>query len=115
MRILLLEDDRDLVEAAAFALRRGGFAVDVVSTLAAAAEALAVYQYDAAVLDRMVPDGDALDLVQAHRGQAVLPPVLFLTARDLVADRVAGFDAGGDDYLVKPFATPELIVRVRSL
>jgi DNA-binding response OmpR family regulator len=115
VKVLLLEDDPDLAAGVAGALRRAGFAVDQAGSLAAADEALWVSDYDAAVFDRMVPDGDALDLVRRHRERGWTLPVLFLTARDQVADRVSGFEAGGDDYLVKPFAMPELIVRVRSL
>jgi DNA-binding response OmpR family regulator len=115
MRILLLEDDRDLAGAVADALKRSGFAVDTVETLAAADESLSVNSYDAAVFDRVVHDGDSVDLVRQYRERGWLLPVLFLTARDQLADRVEGFEAGGDDYLVKPFAVPELVVRVRSL
>ncbi|QPP07482.1 response regulator transcription factor [Streptomyces bathyalis] len=115
MRILLLEDDRDLAGAVRDALKRSGFAVDTVETLAAADETLSVNSYDAAVFDRLVRDGDSVDLVRRYRECGWLLPVLFLTARDGLADRVEGFDAGGDDYLVKPFAVPELVVRVRSL
>jgi DNA-binding response OmpR family regulator len=115
VRVLLLEDNQELAGAVAGALRRSGLAVDVAVTLAAADEALDVTAYDAAVLDRTLPDGDALDLVHRRRRRGWQVPVLFLTARDTVADRVAGFQVGGDDYLVKPFAVPELVVRVRSL
>ena len=115
MRILLLEDDRDLSAAVAGSLRRAGFAVDPVGTLAAADEALCVHPYDTAVLDRLVPDGDAITLVRRHRERGGRLPVLFLTARDQVGDRVDGFAAGGDDYLVKPCAVAELVLRVRRL
>lgn len=115
MRILLLEDDRDLAGAVADALKRSGFAVDRVETLAAADEHLSVNSYDAAVFDRVVHDGDSANLVRQYREQGSLLPVLFLTARDRLTDRVEGFEAGGDDYLVKPFAVPELVVRARSL
>jgi two-component system, OmpR family, response regulator len=115
MRVLLLEDDQDLAAGVMGALRRSGFAVDPVGALAAADEAMSINAYDAAVFDRMVPDGDSLRLVARHRARGWHVPVLFLTARDQVTDRVDGFEAGGDDYLVKPFAVTELIVRVRSL
>lgn len=115
MKVLLLEDETELAGAVAVALRRAGFAVDVAGTLAAADLALMVNDYDTAVFDRMVPDGDAVRLVRRHRERGWAVPVLFLTARDRVTDRVDGFDSGGDDYLVKPFAMAELIVRVRSL
>ncbi|WP_309114279.1 response regulator transcription factor [Saccharothrix sp.] len=114
MRILVTEDDEDLLFAVALSLRGEGFAVDVAADLAAADEALAVNSYDCAVLDRMVPGGDTLDHVRRLREAGFQVPVLFLTALDDVADRVAGLGVG-DDYLVKPFAMDELVVRVRSL
>ncbi|KOG36590.1 MULTISPECIES: response regulator transcription factor [Streptomyces] len=115
MRVLVVEDNDDLRFAVAAALRSDGLAVDEAADLPAADQALFVTAYDCAVFDRMLPAGDAVGYVRElrHAGSAV--PVLFLTARDLVADRVEGFAAGGDDYLVKPFAAPELIARVRSL
>jgi two-component system OmpR family response regulator len=111
VRVLVVEDDENLRVAITAALRAAGFAVDAAGDLPAADEALAVNSYDCAVLDRMLPSGDALRYVQARRPAV---PVLFLTARDAVADRIAGLDAG-DDYLVKPFAVEELEARVRRL
>jgi DNA-binding response OmpR family regulator len=111
VRVLVVEDDENLRVAIAGALRSAGFAVDAAGDLPAADEALSVNSYDCAVLDRMLPSGDALRYVQARRPAV---PVLFLTARDAVADRIAGLDAG-DDYLVKPFAIEELEARVRRL
>ncbi len=96
-------------------LRGAGFAVDTAADLPAADEALFVNSYDCAVFDRMLPSGDALRYVHARRSGGWQVPVLFLTARDSEADRVAGLRSGGDDYLVKPFAVPELVARVRSL
>ena len=96
-------------------MRATGFAVDVTAELAEAREALAVNAYDCLVLDRSVPGGDALRLVEELRVQGNAVPALFLTAKDAVADRVAGFEAGGNDYLVKPFAMAELVARVRNL
>jgi DNA-binding response OmpR family regulator len=115
MRLLLLEDDDILRDETAGRLRRAGFAVDAVTTLADARFQGDVVSYDCLVLDRTVPDGDAVDLVAELRRAGSTVPVLFLTARDAVAERVAGFEHGGDDYLVKPFAFPELIARVRAL
>ncbi|MFG2844092.1 response regulator transcription factor [Kitasatospora sp. NPDC048296] len=115
MRILLVEDDDDLRFAVAAALRGAGLAVDVAADLPAADEALFVTDYDCAVFDRTLPSGDSAQYVRRMRREGRTVPVLFLTARDSVADRVEGFDTGGDDYLVKPFAVPELVARIRSL
>jgi two-component system OmpR family response regulator len=111
VRVLVVEDDENLRIAIAGSLRAAGFAVDAVGDLPAADEALSVNSYDCAVLDRMLPSGDALYYVRARRPAV---PVLFLTARDTVADRIAGLEHG-DDYLVKPFAVEELEARVRRL
>ncbi len=115
MRVLVVEDDGDLARSVAVGLRAAGFAVDLAHDWCGADERLSVNAYDCVVLDRMLPGGDSLDSVRARRMDGWVVPVLFLTARDLVADRVAGFAAGGDDYLVKPFAMEELTGRVRAL
>jgi two-component system OmpR family response regulator len=114
VRVLVLEDDDHLRLALEVSLRGDGFAVDVAVDLAAADEAVSVNSYDCAVFDRKVPGGDALDYVAALRRRGWSVPVLFLTALDTVGDRVDGLH-WGDDYLVKPFAMEELLVRVRSL
>lgn len=113
--MLVTEDDENLRVALEFALRGDGFAVDTAADLPAADEALAVNSYDCAVFDRMLPSGDALQYVHQRRSTGWPMPVLFLTARDSVADRIDGLRIGGGDYLVKPFAMPELVARVRSL
>ncbi|MFB8079132.1 response regulator transcription factor [Streptomyces sp. NPDC056013] len=115
MRALLVEDDEDLRFGVAAALRAAGLAVDEAADLPRADEALFVTAYDCAVFDRMLPSGDAAAFVEGLRRDGRAVPVLFLTARDTVADRVEGFASGGDDYLVKPFAVPELVARVHSL
>ncbi len=115
MRLLLLEDDSELRAQAARALRAQAYAVDEASTLAAADELAFVNDYDAVVFDRRVPDGDAVELVRALRSRGDTVPVLLLTALGEVGDRVAGLDAGADDYLTKPFAMPELLARIRAL
>lgn len=115
MRVLLVEDDANLRFGVAAALRAAGLAVDEAVDLPQADEALFVTAYDCAVFVRMLPSGDAADYVEELRRGGRAVPVLFLTARDTVADRVEGFARGGDDYLVKPFAVPELVARVRSL
>ena len=115
MRILIVEDDADIAGAVEQALRHDGFAVDTAVDLPDAEFQLSVNDYDTVVADRMVPSGDTAALVEQLRRNGSLVPVLFLTARDAVEDRVEGFEVGGDDYLVKPFAIDELVVRVRSL
>jgi two-component system copper resistance phosphate regulon response regulator CusR len=111
----VVEDDRDLGTEVARGLRAAGFAVDLVATAADADMRLAVNDYDCVVLDRGLPDGDGLDMLGDRRAAGVRVPVLVLTALGTVADRVAGFDRGGDDYVVKPFALAELVARVRAL
>ena len=115
MRLLIIEDERRLAELVATALRAAGFAVDTVGTAGDAAAALGCVPYDAAVLDRGLPDGDGLGVLAELRRRPDSPPVLVLTARDALEDRVAGLDAGADDYLVRPFAMVELVARVKAL
>lgn len=115
MRLLVLEDDEILRVEVAGRLRRAGFAVDEVAFLADAQFQIDLVHYDCIVLDRTVPDGDSLDLLGRLRAGGEATPALFLTARDLIGDRVAGFEGGGDDYLVKPFAFAELLARIRAL
>lgn len=114
MRVLVTDDDENLRVAIEAALRGAGLAVDTAADLPDSDESLAVNSYDCAVFDRMLPAGDALAYVERRRRAGWTTPVLFLTARDGVHDRIAGL-AWGDDYLVKPFAVDELIVRVLSL
>jgi DNA-binding response OmpR family regulator len=115
MRVLLVEDDADLREGLAALLRGSGLAVDVAAGEQDADVLLDSYDFDVAVIDRGLPDGDGLDLVRRRRRHGWAVPVVFLTARDTVADRVEGFEAGGDDYVVKPFAPEELVMRIRAL
>ncbi|MET8871468.1 response regulator transcription factor [Nocardia sp. NPDC004604] len=115
MRVLVLEDDPELGPAIVRGLREAGCAVDFAKDLAEADFKLTVNAYDCLVADRMLPDGDALTLLAAQRAAGSTLPVLLLTALDAIADRVAGFEHGADDYLVKPFAFAELNARVRTL
>src|SRR5262245_59580214 len=109
MRVLLLEDDGDLRHVVARRLRKEGFAVDEVARLVEATEALRLHEYDCLVFDRMVPDGDAIDLLMtARENDDDATPVLVVSARDAVSERVAGFAAGADDYVTKPFELTEL-------
>ncbi|MGP3926722.1 winged helix-turn-helix domain-containing protein [Streptomyces sp. 8N616] len=115
MRVLILEDDPELGPVISARLREAGFAVDLALTLADADFRLSIHAYDCVVADRAVPDGDSLRLLAAHRRAGSALPFLLLTALDTVADRVAGFEHGADDYLIKPFAFAELTARVRAL
>jgi DNA-binding response OmpR family regulator len=115
VRLLIIEDEPRIAEILKSGLQRAGFAADVVQRCADAREALAVTVYDAAILDLGLPDGDGLDLLAELRSAHNGVPILVLTARDAIEDRVSGLDAGADDYLVKPFATVELIARTKAL
>jgi DNA-binding response OmpR family regulator len=115
MRLLVVEDELRIVEILTSALRKAGFTVDAATTSADAREALATIPYDAAILDLGLPDGDGLAVLAEARGSGNKTPILLLTARDAVEDRVGGLDAGADDYLVKPFATSELVARIKAL
>jgi DNA-binding response OmpR family regulator len=115
VRILLLEDDRATSEAVAFGLEASGYTVTAVPDVASARAALGQYSFDAAILDVLVPGGSGYDVLAALREQRQATPVLLLTARDTLEDRVEGLDRGADDYLVKPFAFTELLARVRAI
>jgi DNA-binding response OmpR family regulator len=115
MRLLLVEDEARIAELVRAALLRDGFVVDVIGLCADAREALATTPYDATILDLGLPDGDGLRLLKELRGTGNSVPVLVLTARDAVEHRVAGLDAGADDYLIKPFAMAELMARIKAL
>ncbi|MEO3711306.1 response regulator transcription factor [Roseateles flavus] len=114
-RILLVEDHERLARLVCTGLAGAGIAADVVHRIDAAWSALQQVDYGALVLDRGLPDGDGLLLLQRLRGAGSPIPCLVLTARDALADRVAGLDSGADDYLPKPFAMDELVARVRAL
>lgn len=115
MRILFAEDDRDLSRAVKILLERAGYSVDVVYSGKDALEYAEGGAYDGLILDWMMPELSGVQVLQALRRQHVATPCLMLTARDAVEDRVTGLDAGADDYLAKPFATSELLARVRAL
>jgi len=115
MRLLVIEDDRALAAALRDGLTAQGFAVDVGMRVADARQALSLASYDGMVLDLGLPDEDGLPFLREMRQRNDIMPVLVLTARGDVSDRVAGLNAGADDYVQKPFAFPELIARVRAL
>jgi len=115
MRALVVEDDPMIGRAVADGLQVGGYAVDWVRDGAAAELALLHGPYDLAVLDLGLPRKDGFDVLKALRRARIEVPVLIITARDAVADRVAGLDHGADDYLVKPFDLDELLARARAV
>ena len=115
MRLLTIEDESELAGLIAKAFGAAGFAVDTAGSLAAAEETIAVMSYDAVILDLSLGDGDGLALLRSWRARGASVPILILTARDGLDDRVVGLDAGADDYVLKPFHMPELISRIRAL
>lgn len=115
MRILMAENDRLLSQALGRRLSEAGHAVDVFATVADAEMAWRSTTYDLTIVDVMLDDGDGRALVRSVRAAGLRTPTLMLTARDEIGDRVAGLDAGADDYLVKPFSTDELMARLRAL
>jgi len=115
MRILLVEDDQMIADGVQTAMRQDGYSVDWVGDGAAASDALRATTFDLALLDLGLPKRDGLAVLRELRARRDRTPVIILTARDEVRDRVAALDAGADDYLVKPFDLDELAARVRSV
>jgi two-component system OmpR family response regulator len=115
MRILLVEDDSLLGQAVQEQIAADGHSVDRVLRLDAAADHVAVVQYDLILLDLMLPDGKGLTFLSGLRGKGDTTPVIILTAMDQISDRIAGLNAGADDYLVKPFDLAELSARVGAV
>jgi two-component system OmpR family response regulator len=115
MKVLLIEDDQETSAYIARGLREQGHVVDLAATGRDGLFLATEGRHDVLIVDRMLPGLDGIGLVQAIRGTGVKAPVLFLTALGGIGDRVRGLDAGGDDYLVKPFAFAELLARVNAL
>ena len=115
MRILLVEDERSAARMIAKGLREHGHAVDAVGDGTTALRQAADVRYDLVVLDRMLPGTDGLEICRALRAAGDAVPILMLTARDAVEDRILGLQAGGDDYLTKPFHFGELLARIGAL
>jgi two-component system, OmpR family, response regulator len=115
MRILLVEDEPKLARALVRGLERTGYAVDLASSGEDAVLLATTHDYDAVVLDVMLPGKDGFEVCRALRSEDCWSPVVMLTARDRVEDRIHGLDAGADDYLVKPFDFGELLARLRAL
>lgn len=115
MRILVIEDDHKIANAVKKGLEQESYAVDVAYDGKDGLGSGLTIQYDLIILDRMLPEIDGIKICQALREKKINTPILILTAKDKVADRVEGLNAGADDYLVKPFAFEELLARVRAL
>ena len=115
MRILIAEDEVIIARALKVMLEKNKYSVDMVHNGLDALEYIRAAAYDALVLDIMMPGMDGIEVLQTARAEGVTTPALFLTAKAEIADRVAGLDAGADDYLPKPFAASELLARVRAL
>lgn len=115
MRILIAEDEVTIARALKVMLEKNKYAVDMVHNGNDALDYIQATTYDALVLDIMMPGKDGIEVLKAARGSGNTTPALFLTAKAEVADRVAGLDAGADDYLPKPFAASEFLARVRAL
>jgi len=115
VRILLIEDNERLSGFITSSLRAEGMTVDAFNLLADGAAAMDTMHYDAVVLDLGLPDGDGLDMLRECRARGKATPILILTARDGLSDRVSGLNAGADDYLLKPFDIEELTARLKAL
>ncbi len=115
MKLLLAEDDLDLSAAVKTLLERSGYSVDAVENGSEAIDYVRSSEYDGLIMDWMMPETDGISALKALRSEGISIPCLMLTARDAVEDRVAGLDAGADDYLPKPFSGPELLARIRAM
>jgi DNA-binding response OmpR family regulator len=115
MRILVVEDDPKVQGLLAKGLREESYAIDTASDGEEALYQLSINDYDAVILDVMIPRPDGFEVLRELRGQGIRVPVLMLTARDAVEDRIQGLDLGADDYVVKPFAFDEIVARLRAL
>ena len=115
LRVLVVDDEPNIAELLAMALRYEGWQTTVAHTGSRAVAAARDIKPDAVVLDMMLPDFDGLEVLRRMRGHSSGVPVLFLTARDSVEDRIAGLTAGGDDYVTKPFSLEEVVARLRAL
>jgi two-component system OmpR family response regulator len=115
VRVLVVDDEPNLTELLSMALRYEGWEVRTAGSGTAAVRAAKDFAPDAVVLDMMLPDFDGLEVMRRMRGDDPNVPVLFLTAKDAVEDRVAGLTAGGDDYVTKPFSLEEVVARLRAL
>ena len=115
MRLLLVEDEIRLAEALEHILKKNGYIVDVANDGIVARDMAETGIYDVIILDRTLPNIDGIDILKHVRAKKIATPIIFLTAKDTISNRVEGLDAGADDYLAKPFDKNELLARVRAL
>lgn len=115
IRILLVEDEVPLAEALSYTLKKNNYIVDMVFDGLEGQEMAETGLYNVIILDRMLPGKEGLEVLKALRRQGITTPVLILTAKDTVRDRIDGLDSGADDYLIKPFSKDELLARIRAL
>lgn len=115
MRILLVEDEERLAQALEYILKKENYTVDVTGDGEVGQDMAETNIYDVIILDRMLPNREGIEILKYIRGKGIKSAVIFLTAKDTVANRIEGLDAGADDYLIKPFAKDELLARVRAL
>ncbi len=115
MRLLLVEDEQELSQLLTEHLRRRGFAVDAVDNVGDGLASVDTTAYGLVLLDLRLPDGEGLEVLRHMRGRHMSVPVIVLTAKDSIEDRVRGLDAGADDYLIKPFAMEELVARINAV
>ena len=115
MRLLIIEDSARLRDLLGEALREAGYAVDMAPTARVFRDSLRAVTYDLIIVDLGLPDADGLDLIKEVRGAGIAVPLLVITARAAISDKVSGLDSGADDYLIKPFNNAELLARVRAL
>lgn len=115
MRLLIVEDEADLAQAVCDHLHEAGHAVDLATCVDEAEAALRTTEYGLVLLDLALPDGDGLDVLRGMRARGSNVPVLIVTARDRITERIAGLDAGADDYLVKPYDLDEMVARIAAI
>ncbi len=115
MRVLIVEDEKSIVDALKFSLTREGFTVDFAMDGLDGLDMCYANIYDVILLDRMLPKKDGLSILTEIRKENIMTPVIIVSAKDTVEDRIDGLAAGADDYLVKPFATKELVARIRAI
>jgi DNA-binding response OmpR family regulator len=115
MKILIIEDDKELLKRTKGQLEGAGFAVDVATHIAEALDFLGVNEYDSIVLDINLPDGSGFEICENLRNNQITTPIIIMTARDAVSDKIKGLNLGADDYVLKPVDSQELIARVKAL